>query len=155
MLTIRRATSSDVGAMHAIQMRAFAEEGCICGTRDIPPLQERPESIAEHVETQLALVAIEGSTALGCVRGVRDSDGWMVRALAVEPTMHGRGIGSALLRALETELPQAKRIHLKTNTLVPGNVSFYERHGYRVYEYTEPVPGIRLALMAKSASGDA
>ena len=31
------------------------------------------------------------------------------------------------------------------------NVPFYERHGYRVVEYTTPIAGITLAQMSKSA----
>lgn len=155
MLTIRRATLSDVDAMHAIQMRAFAAEARLCGTREIPPLLERPDSVAEHVSSHVALVATQGDVLLGCVRGVREAEAYTVRALVVEPSMHGQGIGSALLRALEAELRHAQRIELTTNTLVEGNVAFYERHGYSVYAYKEPFPGITLALLAKSVRTDA
>ena len=57
MFTINRATDSDVAAMHSLQMRAFEDEGRRCGTRDIPPLQEKMASVAEHVQTEIALVA--------------------------------------------------------------------------------------------------
>ena len=41
VITIRHASASDRSAMHALQMRAFEEEGRGgAGTRDIPPLQE-------------------------------------------------------------------------------------------------------------------
>ena len=71
-ITFRRAAASDVPAMHAVQMRAFEEEGRRCGTREIPPLQELPEAIAEHVRSQVAWVAVEGHTVVGCVRGISD-----------------------------------------------------------------------------------
>ncbi len=155
VLTIRRASESDVEVMHGIQMRAFEEEGRRCGTRDIPPLQERPESILDHVRSHLALVAKEGGTIVGCVRGVLDGKVCTIRALVVEPSRQGQGIGSKLLRALETELAHIERIDLTTNTVMEGNVAFYERHGYRVYNRTEPIPGIKLAHLSKSANGDA
>ncbi len=155
MLKIHRANETDVEAMHRLQMRAFEEEGRRCGTREIPPLQERPESILEHVRAQIALVAREGHAVVGCVRGLINGDVCTVRALVVEPSRHGQGIGARLLRALEAELGDVQRIELTTNTIMEGNVTFYERHGYRVVDRTEPIPGIRLAHLTKSASSNA
>lgn len=152
MLTFERATPADVDAMHALQMRAFEEEGRRCGTRDIRPLLELPASIAHDVQSQLALVAREGGTVVGCVRGLRAGTACTIRAMAVEPSMQGRGIGSALLRALEAALAGIERIDLTTNTAMEGNVPFYERHGYRVVERTRPGPGIELAHMTKAVA---
>lgn len=149
-ITFRRAAASDVPAMHAVQMRAFEEEGRRCGTREIPPLQELPEAIAEHVRSQVAWVAVEGDTVVGCVRGISDGTVCTIRALVVEPSLHGRGVGSALLKALEAELTGIERIDLTTNTLMEGNVPFYERHGYRISERTKPIPGIVLAHLTKA-----
>jgi hypothetical protein len=36
-----------------------------------------------------------------------------------------------------------------------GNVPFYEKHGYRVEERTEPIPGIVLAHKSKHLASDA
>ncbi len=155
MLTIHRAIESDVPVMHGIQMRAFEEEGRRCGTPDIPPLQETPGSILEHVRTHLALVARDGTTVVGCVRGVIDGKVCTVRALVVEPSRHGQGIGSRLLRALEAELGHMDRIDLTTNTLMESNVRFYERHGYRIYDRTEHMPGVELAHLTKPVNGAA
>jgi len=152
MLTIHRALDSDVAAMHGIQMRAFEEEGRRCGTQDIPPLQEQMASVAEHVRTQIALVAREDERIVGCVRGLLEGGVCTIRALVVDPSRQGRGFGSALLEALEAQLDDAERVNLTTNTIMEGNVAFYERHGYHVVEYTTPIPGITLAQMSKSAA---
>jgi len=136
--------------MYGIQRRAFEEEGRRCGTREIPPLQEQVDTIADHVRTQIALVAKEDDAIVGCVRGLLGNRVCTIRALVVEPSKHGRGIGSALLKALEAELCNVDRLDLTTNTIMEGNVPFYERHGYRVTEYTAPIPGIMLAQMSKS-----
>ena len=155
MFTINRATNSDVAAMHSLQMRAFEEEGRRCGTRDIPPLQENMAAVAEHVQTQIALVAKEDDRIVGCVRGLLEGRVCTIRALVVDPSNHGRGFGSALLIALEAELKHIERVDLTTNTIMERNVPFYERHGYRVVEYTTPIPGITLAQMSKSAASAA
>lgn len=150
MLTIHRAQASDVEDMHGIQMRAFEEEGRRGDTRDIPPLQEQIAAIAEHVRTQIALIARDDGRTVGCVRGVLNDRVCTVRALVVEPAWHGRGVGSRLLKSLEAELKDVDRVDLTTNTIMEGNVAFYERHGYHVVEYTAPRSGVRLAQMSKS-----
>ena len=72
-----------------------------------------------------------------------------IRALVVDPAHQGRGIGSTLLRALESALPDVQRFELTTNMLMENNVPFYERHGYSVYETIQHNEIIRLALMSK------
>jgi len=42
-----------------------------------------------------------------------------------------------------------ERLRLTTNTLVPGNVSFYERRGYQVTELTRYTDKIVSAQLAK------
>jgi GNAT superfamily N-acetyltransferase len=67
----------------------------------------------------------------------------------VEPSHHGRGIGSSLLSAVEALHCDAERFELTTNTLVPGNVQFYERRGYVVDELIQFTGKIVLARMSK------
>jgi ribosomal protein S18 acetylase RimI-like enzyme len=155
MLTIRPARVEDAAAMLELQQIAFAEEARLSGTRDIPPLQEEVGSIVQHVEDELALVAVQQDTLLGSVRGVKGARGYVIRALIVHPTRQGQGIGSMLLGALEAAFVKPARVDLTTNTLMQGNVPFYEKHGYKVEDRTEPIPGIVLAHMSKHLAGDA
>ncbi len=153
MLTVRRAKVTDAAAMHELQQLAFAEEGRRSGTRDILPLVEDVASIVHHIEHQLALVAVQDEMLVGCVRGVAEAHAHTIRALIVHPSCQGQGVGSTLLKALEAALPAPTRIDLITNTVMEGNVPFYERHGYRVTGNTTPVPGITLAHMSKYLAG--
>jgi ribosomal protein S18 acetylase RimI-like enzyme len=155
MLNVRPAKVEDAAAMRELQQIAFAEEGRRSGTRDIPPLQEQVESIVQHVKEQVALVAVKHETLVGSVRGVKGEHGYVVRALIVHPTCQGEGIGSRLLQALESALAKPTRVDLTTNTLMQDNVPFYEKHGYKVEDRTEPIPGIVLAHMSKHLASDA
>ncbi len=150
MITIQRATPDDAKALHAIQMRAFAEEGRLCGMTDIPPLTEPLDDIERHIRTQTALAAREGDRIVGGVRGLVEGDACTIRALVVEPDRQGQGIGKSLLAALEAAIPPVRRIDLTTNTIVPGNVAFYERHGYLVVGHTRYTDRIVLAHMSKN-----
>lgn len=152
-VTIRRALRQDADAMYALQQRAFAEEGRRCGTRDILPLMEQATAIAEHIAHHVALVATEGDVLVGGIRGIVEQGVCTVRGLVVEPTRQGAGLGTRLLRALEAEVASVSRIDLTTNTVMEGNVPFYERHGYAVVDRTSPLPGVTLAHMTKTVGG--
>ena len=69
--------------------------------------------------------------------------------MLVDPSCQGRGIGGALLAAVEQLHPEVERFELTTNTLVPGNVQFYERRGYVVHERVHYAGQIVLAQMRK------
>ena len=149
MLHIRPAVPEDAVVVHAIQMRAFAEEGRLSENASIPPLTETVAEIELLIRTQTVLVAVEGQRIVGSARGIRTGSTCTIRGVLVEPTHHGRGIGASLLRAVEDLHSDAERFELTTNTLVPGNVRFYERRGYAVYELTEFTGKIVLAHMRK------
>ena len=155
MPTVRPARVEDATAMLELQQLAFAEEGRRSGTRDIPPLQEKVSSIVEHVQAQIALVAVEPEALVGSVRGIKGDCGYVIRALIVHPAYQDKGIGSALLRALEAAFTKPTRVDLTTNTLMQDNVPFYEKHGYKVQNRTEPIPGIVLAHMSKHLASEA
>ena len=153
MHTISRATLHDAPAMLLLQRRAFEEEGRRVGRlpdgQEIPPLAEPVEAIEAHIREQTAFVARLDGCVIGTVRGVVADRVCRVRALAVDSAFRGRGIGSALLRALEQAVTEVDRFDLTTNTAMEGNVPFYERHGYRVIGVDHPRANVELAQMTK------
>ena len=150
-MSIRPAAAEDAVVIHAIQMRAFAEEGRLSENLHIPPLIEQVAAIEQHILTQTVLTARDGERIIGAARGVVDGVVCTLRGVIVEPDYQGRGIGASLLRAVEQAHPNVERFELTTNTLVPGNVAFYERHGYKVNELTKFTQKIVLAQMSKPA----
>ncbi len=151
MLSIRPAAMEDAEAIHAIQMRAFAEEGRLSDDMRIPPLAEPVTAIALHIRTQTVLTARDGERIIGAARGIVEGVVCTLRGIIVEPEYQGRGIGASLLAAIEQAHPGVERFDLTTNTLVPGNVAFYERHGYKVTELSNYAGKIVLAQMSKPA----
>ncbi|HEY8024837.1 MAG TPA: GNAT family N-acetyltransferase [Burkholderiaceae bacterium] len=151
MFTISRAALEDAPTILAMQRRAFAEEGRLCGSMDILPLAEPLAAIAEHIAHHTAFVARIGQDIVGAIRGVAADGVCTIRGLCIEPAHHGCGMGSALLAALEAAHPEVARFALTTNTVMPLNVRFYERHGYHVRELTRVPVNIVLAQMEKVA----
>lgn len=149
MLPISPALPEDAPVIHAIQMRAFAEEGRISENVDIPPLTESIAAIESLIRTQTVLVARNGSAIVGSARGILEGSTCTIRGVLVDPSWQGKGIGAALLAAVEQLHPDVECFELTTNTLVPGNVQFYERRGYAIYELTHYTGKIVLAQMRK------
>ena len=148
MLLITSATSEDAAVIRKIQLRAFAEEGRLSENLEIPPLMEAVESIELLIRTQTVLTAKDGNRIVGSARGIVEGSTCAIRGVLVEPSYQEQGIGAALLRAVELQHPDVERFELTTNTLVPGNVAFYERRGYKVDELTKYTEKIVLAQMS-------
>jgi ribosomal protein S18 acetylase RimI-like enzyme len=146
------AIPADAQVIHDIQMRAFAEEGRLSENLQLPPLTEQAADIDFHIRTQTVFTARDGDRIIGSARGIVDGAVCTIRGVSVEPSCQGRGVGGDLLRAVEEAHPAVERFILTTNTLTPGNVSFYERHGYHVTELTKFGGKVVLAQMAKETA---
>ena len=152
-MTLRRIATAEPGdatAILDIQKRAFAEEGRLSGNLDIPPLTEGLEAVIDHIRNQTVLTMREDDRIIGSARGIVDGAVCVIRGVSVEPALHGQGIGSLLLRAVEAAHPHVARFELTTNAGMKSNVRFYERHGYHVRELTPYSDTITLAQMAKA-----
>ena len=148
-LKIVPARFDDAPAMLAMQRLAFEPEARASRSLAIPPLQETVEGIREHIRTATVLKAMDGDRLLGSVRGVLADGTCLIRVLVVAPDAQGRGLGAALLTAIEEAHPGIERFELTTNMAMVGNVRFYLRHGYEVVEQVQYAPTIRLAHMRK------
>ena len=153
--TIVPAAVSDAADIHAIKMRAFAEEARLSGTMDLPPLQEDLAAVERDIRAHTVLIVRDAGRAVGSARGEVSGTSCEIRAACVDPSYQGRGIGAALLRAIEHAHPDVVQFELTTNTLVPGSVEFYQRHGYRRVGRTSFTDRIVLAhLINTTAIGD-
>ena len=151
MHAILPASLTDAAVIRDIKLRAFAEEGRLSGSMEIPPLVEELSAIELDICTQTVLIARNGQQTIGSARGIVTGAVCTIRAVCVEPAFQGQGIGAALLNAVEQAHPDVERFELTTNTLVPGNVAFYERRGYQVTELTRYSGKVVLAQMRKGS----
>lgn len=84
-------------------------------------------------------------------RGIVGGPTWYLRALGVEPSLQGRGIGGALLAH---GLARADRDGLPCylETMNERDLRFYERHGFRIaHEGPLPPSGIRVFILLRPA----
>jgi ribosomal protein S18 acetylase RimI-like enzyme len=151
MVPIRRAEAGDAGEVLTVQRAAFVTEAQLHDDVHMAPLTQTLDEIRAAIATTTVLVATEGPRIVGSVRAHAAEGAWHVGRLAVAPDRQGRGIGSALIAAIESLAPaDLDRITLTTGPKSEPNIRLYERHGYRqvpndtilirLTKYREPGP---------------
>ncbi|UBU18876.1 GNAT family N-acetyltransferase [Nonomuraea gerenzanensis] len=128
---IERADPADAGEILTVQRAAYLTEAQLYGDPYIPPLVESLEQVRKIVESALVLKALDGTRIVGAVRGQLSGTTCLVGRLVVAPDRQGQGVGTALLRALHEQVPEAEAFDLFTGHLSEGNLRLYRRLGYR------------------------
>ena len=150
---LRRLTPDHAGEVLTVQRAAFVAEARSYGTVDIPPLTETLDQVRSELATTITVGAFRRGRLVASARLTIDgSVGWVSR-VAVAPDQQGRGIGSALLEALESEAPPAvTRFQLGAAFKSRHNIAMYERRGYAESDRMTDTAGVELVIMSKPRS---
>lgn len=128
---IERAGVADAGQILTAQRAAYVTEAQRHGDPFLPPLVESLDQLRKAIGESTVLKATAGPRLVGAVRGRFNDRTCLVGRLVVVPDLQGRGIGSALLRAIEAEAAgRADACVLFTGHLSDGNIRLYRRLGY-------------------------
>ena len=121
MTKIRRANDSDLPSILSIERLSFA-----------PQVAFSENLLSLFLKSGICLVAEEGDI-LGFVMGVVSGDWGKVITLDVHPMNRGRGVGFALMTALEQELLAvgAKAVQLEVSIENKAAFALYSKLGYR------------------------
>lgn len=150
-LVIDRALEPDVPALLSLQRHAFATEAALYGDHSIPPLTETEDALRAELRRAVVLKAVLGGGLAGAVRGRRDGDICHVARLAVRSDQRRRGIGAALMAAIESEFPDVRRFELFTGHRSEGNLRLYRGLGYRELRRERLSDSVTLVFMEKAA----
>lgn len=133
-ITMRKAEPKDAHRLADIAYRAW--ESSI-----LPLLTEKPgmreaeqrrlaQAVSETI-SRIIVAEVDGIAVAWCSRSARRA---YIPFLFVMPELQGHGLGSMLLRRMESmlELEGADRVHLETPADNVRAVRFYEKQGYRI-----------------------
>jgi ribosomal protein S18 acetylase RimI-like enzyme len=147
---ITTAEEQDAGEIMTVQRAAYVSEARLYDNTRLSALSEPMEEIRKSVAAGEVLVAKMGSRIVGAVRGVRQDDECRVGRLVVAPDMQGRGIGAALLRAVEQHGGEGvRRFVLHTGDRSEANINLYRKVGYAETHREFVAETLSLVHMAK------
>ncbi len=138
VIKILTADEADFAQCFAVRLKVFVDE------QRVPVAEERDDydALAQH------FLALQDGVALGTARVLMREDGAAkIGRVAVLPAARGRGIGLALMRAVEMELPLARLYVLNAQVRA---LRFYEKLGYAAEGEVFLEGGIPHRRMAKT-----
>lgn len=143
------------GEALTVQRAAYVTEAQHYNAPHIPPLTETVGELrADLADGVLAFGAWDGPRLVGSVRGRVVGDRMEVARFSVAPDQQGRGVGSALLTAVEDAAPpEVATLWLVTGATSAANLRLYRRTGYDVVAETTDAVGVALVVLEKARQG--
>ena len=147
---------ADAGELLTLQRAAYATEAQIYREPFLPALTQSLDELVDELEQSTALKATLGDRIVGAIRAHGEGDVLHIGRITVAPDQQGRGIGSALLAAVEDQAgPGIRRFTLFTGHLSEANIRLYERKGYVRSREEALTPEVTLVHLDKPAPLDA
>lgn len=134
----------DAAELVVLQRCCWVQEALANQTLDIPALHESQAEVEAWAASWVTVVLRRRGRLVGAVRGRQEGTHWHVGRLMVAPDLAGRGLGTALLRLIESCAPaDVTEFVLFTGARSLRNHRTYERAGYRLASSAVPgaVPG--------------
>jgi ribosomal protein S18 acetylase RimI-like enzyme len=147
---IERATRTDAADILRLQKLAYESEARLYGDWQLPPLVQTLEELRAEFADSVVLKAVADGVIIGSVRARRDGDRWQIGRLVVHPDFQGQGLGTRLLRRIEGESGETRKLELFSGHRSAANIRLYERLGYVRSREQVLSPAITLVFMEKS-----
>lgn len=154
---IRRATRAELPGILAVQHDAFGRVAQMHGIEPerLSPLRETRgdlELLFDEGVVFFVAVASDGAIA-GTVRASVVDSTVEIGRLAVSSDHLRLGVASALMEALESSFPDARRFELFTGAGATVPLALYTGRGYRLFREEEVEGTMRLVWLEKNSPG--
>ena len=146
--SMSRAESADAVAMLKGQKLAFDAVARKHSHMSMPPMRETQAEIEEAMKRCVVINAKEDGTIIGSVRGEEKDGACYISRLWVLPEYQGRGLGHALMYAIEEAFAHMSSYKLFTGSETEETIVFYKERGYRETKRV-PCESYELVFMEK------
>ena len=147
---VDRATVKDAQEILALQKLAYLSEAAIYDEYRIPPLTQTLDEMRADFERQIYLKAALDGRIIGSVRGREKNGTCFVGRLIVHPDSQNQGIGTRLMKEIETVFGQARRFELFTGHRSERNLHLYHKLGYRPFRRERVTDSLTLVYLEKT-----
>jgi GNAT superfamily N-acetyltransferase len=132
-IRIRRAGADDLATIAAVLYESFVQYKDLYTEKGFSATTPGIEDIRRRLEEGPVWVGLRDDVIVGTVSVVAKGDALYIRGMAVLPSARGSGIGSWLLREVESVAPAAghKRLFLSTTPFLSSAIQLYESFGFR------------------------
>lgn len=149
-MNIIKAEYEDLQMILELQFLSYQSEAKLLNNYEIPPLKQTLVEIQNEYENGIILKAIDDcGKIIGSVRAYQKCDSVYIGKLIVHPEQQNKGIGTALLREIETVCPAA-RYELFTSDKSQNNLKLYKKLGYQCFKSQDITQTLRLIFLEKS-----
>jgi ribosomal protein S18 acetylase RimI-like enzyme len=131
----------------ALQRESYAVESALIDYPALPPLYESTADLQHSGETFLAY--LDAADIIGVLSFARHAQSLEICRLVVSPRHFQRGIGSALLHAVEQHASPGTTITVSTAERNTPAVRLYQKHGYTITRRHALPDGLVLVKLAK------
>jgi ribosomal protein S18 acetylase RimI-like enzyme len=151
LFAIQPATVEDATQILALQKLAYESEAQLYEDWTIPPLTQTLGSLLSEIRNDTVLKAVDEQLIVGSVRATVSDNICQIGRLMVHPAQQGRGIGTALMAAIEALFPAVSGFELFTGSRSEGNIRLYGRLGYAVTGARRVSDRVTLVVLSKAA----
>jgi N-acetylglutamate synthase-like GNAT family acetyltransferase len=130
---IRRAGADDAATIAAVLYESFAQYKHLYTEQGFSATTLGVEHIRSRMKEGPVWVGLRDGVIVGTVSVAAEGDALYIRGMAVLPSAQGSGIGSGLLREVESVARAAghKRLFLSTIPFLSSAIQLYESFGFR------------------------
>jgi ribosomal protein S18 acetylase RimI-like enzyme len=129
---ILKANINDCEEIMELQQLAYQSEAKIYNDWSLPALTQTVDSLLQEVERDIVLKAVMNKKIIGSVRAKLIERVCKIGRLIVDPDFQGQGIGSSLLKNIESCYSNISTYELFTGSKSEANIRLYQRHGYTI-----------------------
>jgi ribosomal protein S18 acetylase RimI-like enzyme len=164
-IIIRHAGIKDAREILDLQKLCYKSEAAIYNLCRVPPMDQTLDEIEEEFKSYLILKILipfpnslamirgakadrdvvptgtpEGKRIIGSVRAKPRGKSVYIGRLIVHPDLQNRGIGTRMIKEIESRFPKARRFWLMTGEKSQRNIYLYRKLGYKIFKKKQ-VPG--------------
>ncbi|MDD5132507.1 MAG: GNAT family N-acetyltransferase [bacterium] len=137
-MIVEKANQSDLPEILALQKIAYQSEQEIYANSSLEPLNQTMKELEQEFRSMTFLKVMVNGKIIGTIRGYKQGETAYLSREAVHPYFQGKGLGSRLIKEMESYFPLTNRFEVFTWFKSKRNIYLYEKNGYRQFK-TEQV----------------
>lgn len=132
-MLIYKAQKSDAEEILKLQKLAFFDHIKLYHDPFLPMLIQTVEEVIEEMNYKTIFKLVIDNIILGSIRAYINENKCYISTLCVLPNYQNKGIGSKLLKQIETYFKCVESYELFTGSKNIGNLYLYQKSGYEIY----------------------